>query len=177
MTDTARNHPPKPTTKTTNATIRRFAHELYPSAEEWEVRPLEVEVPYLFARVIGLSTWETGFLDADAREQVARVEELVLTTDLALLTDALQQGLTGDEAWRYAQVGGDGQAANEKAYERAVHYGIPVGRIKPYPIGPDPITHNHKSSTGDVTGSGLVTVIDMPEDQCPTCCEPEEDAS
>lgn len=26
-------------------TIRRYAHELYPPAEEWEVRPLEIEVP------------------------------------------------------------------------------------------------------------------------------------
>lgn len=158
-------------------TIRRYAHEIYPLAKEWEVRPLEVEAPCLLARVVGLSTWGTNFRHADAREQVARVEELVLTTELALLADALHQGLAGDEAWRFAQVGGDGQAANEKAYERAVHYGIRVGRIKPYPIGPELTTHDHMSSTGDATGSGFVTVIDMPEDQCPTCCEPEEDAS
>lgn len=158
-------------------TIRRFAHELYPPAGEWEVRPLEMEVPYLLARVIGLSTWGTGFLDAEPREQLARIEELLLTTQLALLADALHQRLTGDEAWRYAEVGCDGQAANEKAYERAEHYGIPIGRIKPYSIGPELTTHDHMSSTGDVTGSGLVTVIDMPEDQCPTCCEPEEVSS
>ena len=158
-------------------TIRRFAHELYPPAEEWEVRPLEIEVPYLYAQFVGINTWGTNFYNADAHDQIRRVQELTQITETALLADALHQGLTGDEAWRYAQAGGDGQAANEKAYERAEHYGIPIGRIKPYSIGPELTTHDHKSSTGDITGSGLVTVIDMPEDQCPTCCEPEEDAS
>ena len=32
-------------------TKRRYAHELYPHAGEYEVRPLAVEVPYLYAQV------------------------------------------------------------------------------------------------------------------------------
>ena len=35
-------------------TIRRYAHEMYPHAEEGETRALAVEVPYLYARAVGL---------------------------------------------------------------------------------------------------------------------------
>ena len=42
-------------------TIRRYAHELYPHPNEYEVRALEVEVPYLYARFIGLNTFGTDW--------------------------------------------------------------------------------------------------------------------
>ena len=41
-------------------TKRRYAHELYPHADEFEVRKLAVEVPYLYARAIGFEIEGTG---------------------------------------------------------------------------------------------------------------------
>ena len=40
---------------------RRYAHELYPHAEDWQTRPLTVEVPYLYARAIGYSISGTSW--------------------------------------------------------------------------------------------------------------------
>ena len=48
----------------TTRTIRRYAHEIYPHPEEWEVRPLEADVPYLYAIAIGLDLNGTGWHDA-----------------------------------------------------------------------------------------------------------------
>ena len=56
--------------------------------------------------------------------------------------------------------------AGEWAYDRADHYGVPCDRIKPYPCGPEPDHHDH-------TGHGIVTRIDCPESECPTCTEEE----
>lgn len=152
-------------------TKRKYAHELYPHAAEWEVRPLSVEVPYLLARAVGLTTFGTGW--RSSAELLKRVEEVTSASEIALLADALHQGLSGDAAWVWAAAGGEGQAQSELVYERALHYGVPVSLIKPYPCGPTPDGHDHMSSTGDATGYGIVTRIDIPEDQCPTCCEPE----
>ena len=44
-------------------TIRRYAHEMYPHAEEGETRALAVEVPYLYAKAVGLDVWGTGWDD------------------------------------------------------------------------------------------------------------------
>lgn len=49
-------------------TIRKYAHELYPHAAEGEVRPLAVEVPYLYARMVGLSPFDTGWGAAPWRD-------------------------------------------------------------------------------------------------------------
>ena len=151
-------------------TIRRYAHELYPHAAEWEVRPLSVEVPYLLARAVGLTTFGTGWT-SDPVRHAARLGEAIASIEVALLADALQQGKTGDEAWDWAACGGDGQAQHELAFERAGHYGVPTGRIKPYDCGPEPKSHPHMASTGDVTGYGLVTIVDCPESECETCTE------
>jgi len=88
-------------------TIRRYAHELYPHPAEGETRDLAVEVPYLYARAVGMDTWGTGsldMLDPDnhpyARELgYARYADLVQARHLALIADALYQGLAGQEAW------------------------------------------------------------------------------
>lgn len=155
----------------TRRTIRRYAHELYPHPDEWEVRPLSVEVPYLYARAIGLNVWGTAWLDTQGRESSDRILILLDARQKALLADALLQGLAGDAAWAWAADRCD--EAGEVVHDRAVHYGIPVSLIKPYPCGPEPGHHEHMASTGDVTGHGIVTRIDCPESECPTCTEEE----
>lgn len=156
---------------TARRTIRRFAHELYPHADEWEVRPLSVEVPYLLAHAVGASVFGTGWMDNPALGR-ERVGEAMASIQVALLADALHQGLTGDEAWAWAACGADGQAQHETAFVRALSYGVPVSLIKPYPCGPVPLHHAHMASTGDVTGVGIVTRIDCPESECMICTEP-----
>ena len=44
----------------TRRTKRRYAHELFPHPDECEVRPLAVEVPYLYARAIGATSRRTS---------------------------------------------------------------------------------------------------------------------
>ena len=164
----------------TRRTIRRYAHELFPHGEEGETRDLAVEVPYLYARAIGMDTWGTSALDMlnpdnhpHTRELgYIRYSELAQTRQLAFIADALHQGLTGQEAWQWADVRAMDETG-EWAYERAIHYGVPCDRIKPYPCGPEPDHHDHMASTGDVTGHGIVTRIDCPESECPTCTEEE----
>lgn len=151
-------------------TKRKYAHELYPPADEWEVRPLSVEVPYLYARALGYGIWGTGWIDADPQESRDRILQLLNARNMALLADAIHQGMTGDEAWAWAAERYD--EAGEIVYDRALHYGVPDSLIKPYPCGPEPTTHYHMESTGDVMGIGLVTVIGCPESECETCTEP-----
>lgn len=156
---------------TARRTKRRYAHELYPHADEYEVRPLSVEVPYLYARALGYGVWGTGWIDAEPQESRDRILHLLNARSAALLADAIHQGMTGDEAWAWAAERYD--EAGELVYDRALHYGVPASLIKPYPCGPEPAGHDHMSSTGDVTGHGLVTRIDCREDECETCCEDE----
>ncbi len=163
----------------TRRTIRRYAHELFQHGDEGEVRDLAVEVPYLYARAIGMNVRGTGWFDrgwsgSALKLQVlrARSNELVQCRLIAFMADAMLQGLTGQEAWEWA----DSHARDETgelAYERARHYGVPCDRIQPYPCGPEPDHHDHMASTGDVTGHGIVTRIDCPESECPTCTEEE----
>ena len=154
-------------------TIRRYAHEIYPHGNEGETRDLAVEVPYLYARAIGLDVWGTSWndrSDVGIERYLARTRELIAASREAFLADALLQGLAGQEAWEWA----DQRAWDETgewAYERASHYGVPADRIKPYPCGPEPDHHDHMASTGDVTGYGRVARVDCPESECPTCTE------
>lgn len=150
-------------------TKRRYAHELYPHADEYEVRPLADEVPYRYAISVGLTTWGTGWIDTDPQVRAIRIEELVAAREIALVADALHQGMAGDEAWAWAQERMSDD--DESIYDRAVHYGVDVARIKPYPCGETPKYHNHMASTGDVMGVGILTRIDVPEDECETCTE------
>lgn len=168
----------------TRRTKRRYAHELYPHpAEEGEIRDLAVEVPYLYARAQGLEVGGTGWYDMlhpdqpeDTRRLAAeRTTEMVQAAHLALLADALLQGLSGQEAWDWAEARSAGDVIGEWVWERGTHYGVDLARIKPYPCGPERKTHEHMASTGDVMGYGLVTRIDCPESECPQCTEPAED--
>ena len=151
-------------------TKRRYAHELYPHAGEWEVRPLAVEVPYLYARMAGLSLFGTSWTQVEPRVAAGeRTMQYIAAAEVALLADALAQGLTGDEAWRWAaeRVTED----LEMAYERAAHYGVPLDRIKPYPCGPEPEHHDHLDEPDPRRGWRTVTRVEGRESDCPDCTE------
>lgn len=155
-------------------TKRRYAHELYPQAEEGEVRPLAVEVPALYAAALGHEVWETGWFDGirddEHRQEAAdRVIFLVQARQTAFLADALAQGLTGDEAWAWAAQYA-AEESGELVWERAEHYGVRPEAIKPYPCGPEPSYHRHFA---DQEGrSGVTTRVDGHESDCPICTEP-----
>jgi hypothetical protein len=152
-------------------TIRRYAHELYPHPDESETRPLSVEVPYLYARFVGLEVWGTSWFDVEPRMLAgSRTHHMIDAARVALLADALAQGLTGDEAWAWAseRVTDD----MECVYDRAVGYGVPIDRVKPYPCGGEPDHHDHHGEPDDVRGWRVVTRVDGPESECPDCTEP-----
>lgn len=173
-------------TTATRRTIRRYAHELYPHAGEYEVQPLAQAVPYLYARAIGHEVWGTDWHDLgntpesrrdedgnfrpEFRLACERTNQMILARSAALHADALLQGLAGEEAWRWAEERANDETG-EWVYERAVHYGVPVEQIKPYPILAEPPTHSHFSSSGNVVGHGIVTTIGMSESECPDCTE------
>lgn len=167
-------------------TKRRYASEIYPHAGEWEVRPLSVEVPYRYAEMAGHSSFDTGWLGlvesfpegslerrVAAQLTMSRIQLHIHTAELALLADALSQGMTGDEAWSWAMTRVIDDM--ESAYERAAHYGIPFERIKPYPCGPEPDDHDHK---GDPAPGGrhYVNRVNGKESECPDCTEPVTEA-
>ena len=155
-------------------TKRRYAHELYPHAEEGETRPLEVEVPYLYARAIGYDIWGTDCLDfpePDPGRAGLRVNLLVENRRRALLADALLQGLAGQEAWEWA----DSRAWDESGgwtYDRAIHYGVPTERIKPYRHVSEPDHHDHYGEPDPRHGHCSVTRVAGKESECPDCTEP-----
>lgn len=157
-------------------TIRRYANELYPEAGEYEVRALSVEVPCLYARAIGYRVQGTSWYDLlvtpeGGQRSLDRTLLLLAMQEKALLADSLLQGLSGDEAWAWAEEHCDDDG--KWVYERAVHYGVRPELIKPYPCGPEPDHHEHMSSTGNILGFGFVTRVKGREDECVACCEPE----
>jgi hypothetical protein len=152
---------------------RRFAHELYPHPTGGETRPLSVEVPYLYARMVGLDVTDTGWSQVEPRTTAGdRITEYINTARIALLADALEQGKTGDEAWAWAdqRVTDDMECAWERAHEVL---GIEHlrGAIKPYPCGPEPQRHWHYGPPS-ASGTRLTTLIDGTESACDECTEP-----
>jgi hypothetical protein len=152
-------------------TKRRYAHELYPHAEEWQTRLLEVEVPYLYARAIGFDVRGTGWFNTEHKESNARTYDLINSQQIALMADAMHQGLTGQAAWDWA----DSRMTDDGSwvYERAMHYGVDPDRIKPYPCGPTPDHHDHLAAP-DSRGWQTVTRTPGAEDDCEECTEPTE---
>jgi hypothetical protein len=152
----------------TRRTIRRYAHELYPYPDEGEIRPLSVEVPYLYARMVGRAVWGTGWSNAPTEEVGYRLAALTEAARTALLADALAQGMTGDEAWEWvtSYVTDD----LECAYDRAVAHGVDPLAIKPYPCGPTPDHHWHRAKVGGLWSSVRVSGA---EDDCEVCTEEE----
>ena len=154
---------------TARRTKRRYAHELYPHADEWETRELATEVPYLYARAIGFDVWGTGWFDNPRRDGAERMNQLLDQRRIALLADALHQGKTGQEAWAWADTRMD--ESGEWIYQQAVHYGVDPDRIKPYECGPEPDHHDHHSAP-DSRGWRTVTRVDGKESECEECTEP-----
>ncbi len=162
-------------------TKRRYAHELYPHADEWEVRPLAVEVPYLYARAIGWDVQGTSWLDHPERGTEAYKTHLRETNDRlalmigagqrALIADALLQGLSGQDAWQWAEERCGADNLGEWIWERAVNYGVDPAAIKPYPCGAEPERHDHEAEP-DARGWRTVTRVDGRESDCLDCCEP-----
>ena len=160
-------------------TKRRYAHELYPHAGEYELRPLAVEVPYLYAQAVGLAIFGTDWFDAfkgkgdkvGAVLTTQRTMRLLDARHAALLADAIHQGLTGDEAWEWATSRYDEEGG--WVYDRAKHYGVPVEKIKPYPVLDEPDRHDHYG-WAEALGWRTVTRVEGRESDCPECCEPDE---
>lgn len=153
-------------------TKRRYAHELYPHAEEGETRPLAVEVPYSYARAIGFDIHGTGW--SEMREEELkfagqRTHIMQAARHIAYLADALHQGLNGEEAWAWADARA-GEYEGEILWERATHYGVPVEEIKPYPCGPEVGHHNHWGEP-DAHGWRPSEYIVGKESECPDCTE------
>jgi hypothetical protein len=152
-------------------TKRRYAHELYPHPKDGEVRPLEVDVPYLYARAIGLDVGGTGWFSQEARPiAIYRTAEVVAARQQALVADALLQGLVGQDAWQWAMERADDEGG-EHVWERATHYGVDTWAIKPYPCGPEPTQHTHWGPP-DRHGFRVATPAPGPEAQCEDCTEP-----
>lgn len=157
-------------------TKRKYAHELYPhNPDEYTPRPLEVEVPYLYARAIGLNVSGTSWMEVDPKESGARTVQLVEARQLAFMADAMLQGLTGQEAWDWADTHASDETG-EWAHERAKHYGVDAHLIKPYPCGPEPDKHEHLAEP-DARGWRTVTFVQGKESACPECTEPLEPAN
>lgn len=158
-------------------TKRRYAHELFPHADDGETRPLEVEVPYRIARAIGFDPQGTSWFDMDTEEQracaVDRTMQHINESRLAMLAIALHKGMTGDEAWHWADVGmGDGEMW--RIYESAAEYSVDMYAIKPYPCGPEPDHHDHLSEPHRRYGieARTVTQVAGKESECEECTEP-----
>lgn len=150
-------------------TKRRYAHELYPHSDEWETRPLDAEVPYRIARAIGFDPHGTGWFDAEPRMTGERTMQMINETRIALLAVALHKGMTGDEAWTWAD-----ESVHEemfRLYESAPEYGVDPDLIKPYPCGPEPEHHDHLGIR-DARGYATVTRVAGKESECPECTEP-----
>lgn len=164
----------EPTGKQAMRTKRRYAHEFYPHPAEGEVRPLGVEVPYLYARAIGMGVQGTSLLHAGSRrESIDRISLMIAARQRAMLADALLQGMAGEEAWTWAEER-SGEESGEWIWQQAVHYGVDPDAIKPYPCGPEPEHHYHTAER-DARGLRLVTRASGRESECPDCCEPTDD--
>jgi hypothetical protein len=161
-------------TESVRRTKRRYAHELYPNpTDEYEIRPLAIEVPCLYARAIGFEIHGTSWSTVEPRSIGGdRVMHMIIARQFAFLADAIHQGLTGDEAWAWA----DERTSDETGEwvgERAEFYGVPYGDIKPYPCGPERDKHDHYGPP-DRRGFRAVTRIVGPESGCLECTEPKE---
>jgi len=146
-------------------TKRRYAYELYPHAKEDEVRPLAVEVPYLYAQAIGWQATETGWVGVDREVVSLRFALLCMARERALLADAMLQGLRGDKAWRWVQEHLDD--SGELVWDRAVHCGVPADAIKPFPCGPEP--DDHYCGMGGI--DGWRRNVPGKESECEHCTE------
>lgn len=117
------------TTETETAQV--YAHELV--AEPREDAPASERARYHLARALGLSPGSDIIPESDAgRRQFAdRVTLYLAECRVALLVVALERGLTGDEAVRFA-----GERCHEEVgewlWQYAVERGVEADRIRRY---------------------------------------------
>lgn len=158
-------------------TKRKFAYELYPHPDEGEIRPLAVELPYLYAQAVGWESFHSGWLDDKTPEGMQRgleyIRTMIAARFRALIADALMQGLSGDDAWKWAEERNQADNGGEWIWERAAHYGVDTQAIKPYPCGDEPDHHDHHDAP-DARGWRIVHRIEGRESECVECCEPSE---
>lgn len=114
----------------TQPETKRYAHEFYPHPAEGTVRSLADDVPYLYARALGFQPGDDWF-DAPEPAKSTRILLMVTAREIAFTADALHQGMTGDEAWTWAQARA-AEESGEHVWERADLYGVPCDQIKPY---------------------------------------------
>lgn len=163
-------------------TKRKYAHELYPLAKEGEVRPLQVEVPCQYALAMGFEVEGTDWFDlvhgSDAEKALAfaRTTQLINQRMYAFLLDALLQGMSGQEAFAWASERADDETG-EIAWDRAVHYGVRVDEIRPYPVLAEAKRHRHWTPRDAHGCKVLIETVLISESECPECTEcTEEDA-
>ena len=119
------------------STEPKYAHEVYPEPND---HTLADEIPYLFARALGLRSgfdeWH-DYLSSDdpikRRAAWERTDLMCKARSICLVADALAQGMSGQEAWTWSQERAD-EETGEWIWERAVHYGVDPDLIKPYPM-------------------------------------------
>lgn len=116
-------------------TEKKFAHEIAPSPPETG-GTLDEALKHHYARAIGLDIADTDWVNAPPKVAGLRTMLLCETRLVAILLDALHQGMTGDEAWEWAWVRA-AQPEAEWARARAEVNGIDPDLIKPYPCGPE----------------------------------------
>lgn len=160
-------------------TKRRYAHDLFPHAEEGQTRPLSVEVPYLYAQAHGMDVDGTDWNDLFDGDRTHT--EMVLAHNrtmakieagrAAFLADALHQGMAGDEAWAWADAR-MWDYEGEALWDRAEHYGVDPKQIRPYPILAERQKHDHWSEPDERGWRTLVETVEVPESECETCTEP-----
>lgn len=165
-------------------TKRRYAHELYPHPAEGQTRPLEDEVPYLYAHALGLEVQDTDWHDLFDREagpaerklSLDRMMQMASARRVALMADAMLCGMTGDEAWEWA----DQRAWDESGEficDRAMQYGVPISRIRPYPVLAERQQHDHWSEPDQRGFRTLIGRVDGRESECWECTEPIPEAT
>lgn len=100
-----------------------FAHELYPPFKAGEHPPLSAQVPWLYARAVGLSSggWQGK----------ARMRQRQDAAFVAILADMRLRGVDERDALRWAS---DFSTAKRQEFVRlrAKAYGVPVEQIRTY---------------------------------------------
>ena len=131
----------------------------------------------MFLLLVGPFVWELSLSFKGKGDKVGavlttqRTMRLLDARHAALLADAIHQGLTGDEAWEWATSRYDEEGG--WVYDRAKHYGVPIEKIKPYPVLDEPDRHDHYGEL-DTQGWRTVTRVEGRESDCPECCEPDD---